>query len=164
MHCSFWITWKGQPGRSYAKIKEMRDWLHRGGHVCQGASTVTKWALALKLHFLANVASGYLLVSFRILTGTNSNLFRRAYYGQSRTIQQNLPGLLAETLPRPSGYLPGCSVLQPVENLPVFLPETLPGPSGNLPGTFWDPHKTAVPWQASDKPSGNLPENSAESI
>ena len=100
----------------------------------EGASTVTKWALALKMFCLANVASGYRPVSFRILPGTNSNLFRWAYCGQRWTIQQNLPGLLAETLPGPSGYLPGCSVLHTVENLPVFLPETLPGPSGNLPG------------------------------
>ena len=98
------------------------------------ASTATKWALALKLHFLANVPSGYLPVTFRILPGTSLNLFRWAYYRQIWKIQKNLPGSLPETLPGPSGYLPGCSVLQPVENLPVFLPETLPGPSGNLPG------------------------------
>jgi hypothetical protein len=60
--------------------------------------------------------------------------FRRTYYGQIWKIQQNFPGLLPETLPGPSGYLPGCSVLHPVENLLVFLAETLPGPSGNLPG------------------------------
>jgi len=106
---------------------------HPGG-IWEGVSTVTKWALARKLHCEANVASGYLPVSFRILPGTNSNFFRRAYYGQIWKNQQDLPVLLPDTLPGPSGYLPGCSVLHPVENLPVFLPDTLPGPSGNLPG------------------------------
>jgi hypothetical protein len=56
-------------------------------------------------------------------------------------MNKNLPAQLPDTLPGPSGYLPGCSVSHPVENLPVFLPDTLPGPSGYLPGcSFFSTH------------------------
>ena len=49
---------------------------------------------------------------------------------QQRLFHFSLP----ETLPVPSGKLPGCNVLHPTENLPVFLLEALPGPSGYIPG------------------------------
>ena len=47
-----------------------------------------KCTLALESHFLANVASGYLPVSFRILPKTNSNLFR----GMGRCVHSHQMG------------------------------------------------------------------------
>ena len=78
-----------------------------------GAPAVTKWALAHKLHFSANVASRYLLIQ------TTTGL---GYYEKVYKVEQNLLAQLPETLPGPSGYLPGCSVSHLVEDLPVFLP------------------------------------------
>lgn len=55
---------------------------------CQDASTVTKWALALRLHFLA-ISFRIPPVSFRILPGTNSNLFRQ-WEGASTVTKWNI--------------------------------------------------------------------------
>ena len=101
---------------------------------------VAKRALTLELHFFANVASGYLPVSFRILPGTNSNLFRR---GWVEPFQASLLRTITENSTKPSGFTSGnpSGTFRIPSGMQCFAHCRKPSgfPSGNPSGIFRKP-------------------------